>query len=241
MPKRSSVAAGLLCRCLDGSEPLGEHLGRHGVGEPAVGEAGSALECRLGAATAPDRRSARLARRRRHLHVLEGVEAALVAHPLACPKLADDLDAFAKAGPALIERHAAAFVFLRKLAADADAEDEAPAGKVIERRDLLGDGRGMPQRQQEDRSAEGQAFADHSCLGDLRDGIEEGYGEGDVIAAPEGVRSPADPHAGPPSASSSSVGIHGPVAGSVRRNMVLTPTFKQLSRGRVICVAQIPC
>ena len=110
-----------------------------------------------------------------------------MAHPLACPKLADDLDAFAKAGPALIERHAAAFVFLRKLAAYAHAEDEAPAGKVIERRDLLGDGRGMAQRQQEDGSAEGQALADHSCLGDLRDGIEEGYGEGDVIAAPEGV------------------------------------------------------
>jgi len=43
------------------------------------------------------------------------------------------------------------------------------------------------------------------------------------------------------STSSSSVGIHGSVVGSVRRNMVLTPTLKQLSSGTVICVVQISC
>ena len=90
-------------------------------------------------------------------------------------------------GAALVDRHAAAFVLPRKLAADADAEDEAPAGQVIERGDLLGDGRWMTQRQQKDGGAEGQALADHGRLRDLRDGIEEGYCKGDVITAPERV------------------------------------------------------
>ena len=90
-------------------------------------------------------------------------------------------------GAALVDRHAAALVLPWKLAADADAEDEAPAGQMIERGDLLGDGRWMAQRQQKDGGAEDQALADHGRLRDLRDGVEEGYCKGNVIAAPEGI------------------------------------------------------
>src|SRR5262249_58959754 len=111
-------------------------------------------------------RAAGLPRCRGHLDVLKAIEAALVAHPIAGPKLADHLDTFAQARPALIERHAATFVFLRKLATYTDAENETPAGQVIERGDLLGDGCGMPERQQEHGGAEDQPLADDGCLGD---------------------------------------------------------------------------
>src|SRR5207249_1180472 len=102
-------------------------------------------------------------------------------------ELADDLDALAQARAALVDRHAAALVFLRKLPADADAENEPPGRQVIEGGNLLGNRCGMTQRQQEHGGAEGQAPADRGGLGDLRDGIEERYGERDMVATPEGI------------------------------------------------------
>src|SRR5262245_26519573 len=57
------LAANLLRCRLDGAEPLGEHLGRYRIREPAVGEASGAPERRLRAAAAPDRRAPRPPRR----------------------------------------------------------------------------------------------------------------------------------------------------------------------------------
>src|SRR5262245_45281815 len=184
-PEAVKLAAGLLRGGLDGRKPVGEHLWANGVGEPAVGEPSGTTQRRLGAAAEPDRWSTRLAWRGRHLHVRKLVEAAIMAHRLARPQLAYHLDGFSQPRPALADGYTASLVFLGKLPADADAKDEPSIRQVIEGGDLLGDGRGMAQRQQEDGGAQGQPRADGGGLGDLRERVEDWDGEGDVVAAPK--------------------------------------------------------
>src|SRR5262245_39847130 len=106
-PKALQGAAGLLRRGGDRRQPLGKHARGHGIGEPTVGEPAGTTQGRIGPAATPDRRSARLAWRGCHLHLLEAVEAPIVADHLARPQLADDLDAFAEARTALADRHTA--------------------------------------------------------------------------------------------------------------------------------------
>ena len=59
-------------------EALAEHVGRDDVRHPAVGQPSDASQCRVGAATAPDRRTAGLARRRLHRDSLELEETAVM-------------------------------------------------------------------------------------------------------------------------------------------------------------------
>ena len=106
---------------------------------------------------------------------------------LAAPQLAHDREAFAQPRAALVERHAAGLVLLGELATDADAEDEAPFCQMVERRDLLGDRRGMAQRQQVDARAEHQAPAQHGGLRELHQRVEDRDGEGDVVADPHRI------------------------------------------------------
>jgi hypothetical protein len=56
-------------------------------------------------------------------------------------------------------------VFLRELAAHADAQDEAALGQVVQRGHLLGDRCGVAQRQQQDGGSQQQAAADDCGLG----------------------------------------------------------------------------
>ena len=87
--------------------------------------------------------------------------------------------------PRSLARHAAYFVFAWELAADADAEDQPAFGEVIQRGDLLGDRRGMAQRQQIHRCAERQPPAYHRGLRQLQQRIQDRHGEGDVVADPQ--------------------------------------------------------
>src|SRR6516164_3469443 len=81
------------------------HLRRHDIGEIAVGKAASALERSVGAAAAPDRRAARLHRRWQLLNFGKRIEPALMAHLLAAPELAKDLNSFRQSRPTFLHRH----------------------------------------------------------------------------------------------------------------------------------------
>jgi hypothetical protein len=106
---------------------------------------------------------------------------------LAGPQLAHDGQALAEPCAAFVERHAAGLVLLGKLAAHADAEDEAPFRQMVERRDLLGDRGWMAQGQQVDVRAEHQAPAQHGGLRELHQRVEDRDREGDVIAHPHRI------------------------------------------------------
>jgi hypothetical protein len=92
------------------------------IGHPAVGHARHALQCRVRAAAAPDRRAAGLAWR--HGGLLELEEAAVVRDRFAHPQLAQHCKALRQACAALLHRHAADPVLLGELAADADTDTE---------------------------------------------------------------------------------------------------------------------
>ncbi len=66
---------------------------------------------------------------------------------LASPELAQYHDPFAEPRAALPNWRAGQSVFLRELAADTNAKDEAPLGQMVEGRNLLGHRPRVPQWQ----------------------------------------------------------------------------------------------
>jgi hypothetical protein len=106
---------------------------------------------------------------------------------LAAPQLAHHQKAFVQPRAALGDRDAAGFELLGEFAADADPEDEPALRQVIEGRNLLGHRRGMAQRHQVDIRAENQTSAHHRRLGELKQRIEDGNMEGEMVANPQRI------------------------------------------------------
>jgi hypothetical protein len=84
--------------------------------------------------------------------------------------------------------HACDLVFLRKFATDAEPEDKATFGQVVEGGGLLGDRPWMAQRQQVDAGAKRHAPADHGSLSQQQQWVEEGQRHGQMIANPKRVK-----------------------------------------------------
>ena len=151
----------------DGFQRAAVAIGVDDVGHPAVREPACAPERGVGAAAAPDRRAARLRRRRFDRDFGEGIEASLMGDRPARPQFAQHADALAEPRAALFHRHAAKLELDRELAADADAEDHPALRHPIEGRNLLRHRRGMAQRQQVDRGADTEPVAQRRRLREL--------------------------------------------------------------------------
>ena len=156
------ITCGVLSR-LPGRRPVAldqaHGIGEAGAGRPheGVGELSRAPHRRGHAAADPDRRARLLVRARPDLHVLEGVVLAVKRKRLAGEAPAQDLHAL------LEERHAvlhgnAVGAEVRRLIADAHAEDDAPLRHEVERDRVLGHAHGMVERQQDDRGPDAQGL-----------------------------------------------------------------------------------
>jgi hypothetical protein len=111
--------------------------------------AGGALDGGVDVRADQDRRARSGGRLRADRHVLEPPVAAVVVDTLARPKTADDLDAFAQAADALLDRHAE-HVELFLPIAEPDAELEFSTRDDVEKRRDLGDLHRVVQRQEDD-------------------------------------------------------------------------------------------
>jgi hypothetical protein len=186
------LAPGSLGRGGDLAEPGAEGLGRHDVGDPAVAEPPGAGERRVGAAADPDRRPARLARRRLQRQAAEaGIMAALMVDGLAAQQRAQQRDCLGQARAAFLYRHAARLVLLGKFAADPDPEDQPALAQMIQRRDHLGDRHRMAQGQQIDPDAQQQAAADHRRLRQHQQRVEDRRRVPDVVGDPDRIEAAA--------------------------------------------------
>src|SRR5262249_50290861 len=102
------------------------HVRRYDIGEPTIAESTGPPKRAVGAAAAPDGRSAWLPGRGLHRHALESrVTSSVVVCRCATPQFPHHPNRFAQTRAALFERYAADLVLLRKLAANANAKDQA--------------------------------------------------------------------------------------------------------------------
>ena len=76
---------------------------------------------------------------------------------------------------------------LRALAADADAEDHAPARDVVERGELLRDDARVAERQEDDPGADRDPLRDRRERGQRDDDVEDRVAVRDVVAGPDRV------------------------------------------------------
>ena len=188
MPNRSIDAAGRVRRLGDLGQRAAILVGRHDIGNPPVGQPPGAGQRGVGSAAAPDRRPARLARRRLHRYVGERAEIApVMADRLAAPQLPQQRDRRRQPRAALVAWHPRDREFLGEFAADPDTEDQPPLAQMVEARDLLGDRPRMAQRQQVDVGPERQPPADHRRLRQLQQRVEDRHGERQMVADPQRI------------------------------------------------------
>jgi hypothetical protein len=111
---------------------------------------------------------------------------------LAAPQPLHHLDCLGRATAAFMNRHAARFVLAREFAADAHAENEmAGAEQAVERRDHLGGGHRMPQRQQVHTGAEGEFRFQRRQVCERCQRIVDWPRERDVVGRPQNFVAPS--------------------------------------------------
>ena len=167
---------------LAGAAEAVERLPDAGV---AVGEAAGALEG--GVAAAADENGDGARGLGVHGDVSELIVVAAEGDVVLAPEQLEDLDGFVGAGAAGVDVDAAGLELLGVLAADADAEDEAAAGELVELGGLEGDGGGVAQGEEVDAGLELDALGDRSDGGEREEAVGAVAVEGDVVAGVDAV------------------------------------------------------
>ena len=162
-------------------------LGRRGGDEPTVAEASDAAHGGLAASADPDGGAGLLDRRGVHDGVVHGVEASVEGHGLTGPEEAHEDHGLIRAGAALLGGYAGGLEVLGCVAAQADTQEQATAGEVVQGGQLLGEDDGVSRGQDHDAGAElhgGRARGDEGHEGGGLQGVSRAD---DAVAEPEGV------------------------------------------------------
>ena len=187
------------------ASPSARALGRDPDRHPAVPETAGPPPRGLRASAHPERRAARLHRLRLDGDALEAVEAARERRVRSGEQRSQHAHAFVRPRAALAGVGADCLEVLAALAADAHAEHDAAAGQVVERRELPGDERRVPERQQHDGRADRDPLRAGREARERHGDVEDRVVERDVVAGPERVVSGFLGHLG-----------HGPEVAGVR-------------------------
>src|SRR5579859_4349205 len=184
---RVRVATGFLGVAAHLGETGGEALRRGPDRHPAVAQPARAPQRRRRAAADPERRAAGLQGLRVDGDPAEREEPARERRLGPAEQLPERPHRLVRPRAALARIDADRLEVLAALAADPDAEHDTPAGEVVERRELAGDERRVPERQEDD----GRADRDPLRAGREareRDGdVEDRVVERDVVARPDRV------------------------------------------------------